>query len=64
MNKYIESQSMAAGPITNDDLICKHCKFKHKKSAICDVYDGENGFKPSEVLNGGDCKYFSDKDMS
>lgn len=58
--EYVKSQAMAAGPITIATMICRLCRFRGTacKAALCDVYNGENGFKPNEVINGGDCDYF------
>lgn len=60
MDEYIRSQQKAAMPITIETMLCKDCKFRGEacKAALCDVYNGENGFKPDEVINGGDCDYF------
>lgn len=60
MNDYIKSQAKAAMPITLDSMICKACRFRGElcKAALCDVYNGKNGFKPNEVIKGGDCDYF------
>ena len=59
MNNYIKSQSQAAKPITNDDLICRLCLFKGPKTAYCEVYRPDIGRKPNEVLKGSDkCDYF------
>lgn len=59
MDKYIRSQSMAAKPITNDDLICRLCKFRGSKTAYCKIYNPNTGMKPNEILKGSDeCDYF------
>lgn len=56
MNDYIKSQSMAAKPITNNDLICRLCKNKGPKTAYCQAY---RGMKPNKILKGSDeCDYF------
>lgn len=59
MNDYIKSQSMAAMPITNQDLICRLCTFKESKTAYCKVYNKNTGMKPDKILKGSDdCDYF------
>ena len=64
MNDYIKSQSKAAKPIMNEDLICRLCKFKGTKAAYCEVYKPETGMKPNKILKGSDeCDYFEPEDL-
>ena len=60
MDDYIRSQSMAASPVTNNDLVCRNCVFKGEAetpTGYCDVFTRAKGHKPNSVLLGGDCPY-------
>lgn len=57
MKKRIVSEQRCMKRITNNDLVCKDCKFAYDdtiklgNTSECEKYD----LKPNEVLLGGDC---------
>lgn len=55
--KYIRSQSRAAKPITNNDMICESCMFNIPElpPAHCNMYRPNESYKPNSVLLGGSC---------
>lgn len=58
--EYIRSQSMASGPVTIDDLVCKDCVFvgKDMPTAFCYMFKKGQSRKPNVVLLGGGCPEF------
>ena len=61
--KYIESQSRAASPVTNDDLKCKDCVFRNDEfpTAYCDIFKPSTQRKPNAVLLGKNCPEYQEK---
>lgn len=59
IEKRIESESKAMRRITNDDLMCRYCRYRYDDSkklgntSRCEVYE----LKPNNVLLGSDCPY-------
>lgn len=55
--EYIESQSMAAGPVTNNKLRCRNCVFRDDTmpTAFCLVFKQGESRKPNSVLLGKGC---------
>lgn len=55
--KRIESEQTCMRRITNDDLVCKDCKFKYDDAVIlgntskCAIYES----KPNKVILGKEC---------
>ena len=59
--KYIESQAQAAGVVTSNDLVCKHCKYRNDSmpTSHCNAY--KTAYKPDAVLLGRGCPMFRRK---
>lgn len=55
--EYIRSQSMAAGPVTIADLVCRDCIRRREDlpTAFCDAFKRGERRKPNAVLLGGNC---------
>lgn len=58
---YIRSQSMAAGVVTNDNLMCKDCRYRNNgmPTAFCDKFPRGKQRKPNAVLLGKNCSEYS-----
>lgn len=62
IERRIGSESPGMVRITNNDLVCKDCKFRRDDSYIfgnvskCDVFPV---MKPRGVLKGDKCKYYN-----
>ena len=55
--EYVRSQSMAAGPVTNDKLLCRTCIFRDDTvpTAFCLAFIQGESRKPNSVLIGKGC---------
>lgn len=62
--KYVESQSMAAFVVTNDMLKCKDCFYRDDEvqTAFCGWFAPGDSRKPNQVLLGGDCPAYKERD--
>lgn len=63
MKRRIASEQQCMKRLTNNDLVCKDCKFalddtvKLGNTSTCEKYD----LKPNEVLLGDDCVEYEQK---
>lgn len=63
MKRY-ESEQRAIFRVTNNDLVCKDCKYcyddsiRYGNTSVCGIYNA----KPNKVLLGGKCTEFTKKD--
>ena len=61
LQKRYESEGKGIVRITNKDLVCKDCLYRHDDSVIfgntsrCDFYPTQ---KPNSILHGKDCTYY------
>ena len=62
LEKRIKSEQQCMKRITNNDLVCRDCTNRFDDSeregntSFCAAYPRR--FKPNEVINGGDCRYY------
>lgn len=64
LKKRIVSEQECMKRITNDDLVCKSCKFVHNdtielgNTSVCDKFD----VKPGKVLLGDNCDEYESQE--